>query len=182
MTTRVTRSSSKILSEAKVNVDDVKKARRRQRKQSTSSDSGTGSSIDKPATTDAKDEQNVTPPKQGKFQRNPKIEYSPRTLIERLSIDDKTVNCEATKPGSVKKADSIQSARKILHIAETENLNGREKELQELNDFLESHLKDRTSASMYISGQPGEFEGFFYVFESRRWRYREKYVGSKRIP
>lgn len=161
MSARVTRSTTnrnnEICAESKNSVDE-KKIRRRQRKQSTSSDSGTGSSIDKTAETNKKDEQNVTPPKQGKFQRNPKTEYSPRTLIERLSIDDKIDVSETTsKPRNAKKPDNIQSARKVLHIAETENLHGREKELEELSDFLGSNLKNGTSASMYISGQPGMF-------------------------
>lgn len=158
MSMRVTRSSTLRNNENHTesqSIVDENKTRRRQRKQSTSSDSGTGNSIDKIVEVNAKDEQNVTPPKQGKFQRSSKTEYSPRTLIERLSIDDKTDECKTPKAQNTKKGSNIQSVRKVLHISETENLYGREKELAELSDFMEINLKNGTSASMYISGQPG---------------------------
>lgn len=50
----------------------------------------------------------------------------------------------------------IDNARKVLTAAETEELYGREKEIDELNEFLSTNATKKTSASIYISGQPGK--------------------------
>lgn len=51
--------------------------------------------------------------------------------------------------------DRYQNARKALHSCETEELHGREKELADLQEFLQTHCKQRTPGSLYISGPPG---------------------------
>lgn len=42
-----------------------------------------------------------------------------------------------------------------MHTTFTGKLPGREKELNELKDFIEGHLENQTSGSLYISGPPG---------------------------
>lgn len=84
---------------------------------------------------------NLSPPKLQKL-KNPVV------LLKRLPKSDPKTVPEEPK-------NKFQNARKTLNITETYNLPGREKELQELSDFLNSGLKEGKSASMYISGQPG---------------------------
>lgn len=100
------------------------------------------------------DNVHVTPPKQRKS--CPKANaLSPSTLLNRLSIgapEQKEKEIEAAKPKS-----KIDNARKVLNAAETEELYGREKEINELNEFFTSNLVKKTSASIYISGQPGKY-------------------------
>lgn len=94
---------------------------------------------------------NVTPPKQRK--PCPKNEStSPSSLINRLSLADTSESrTKAAKPKS-----KIENARKVLNAAEADELYGREKEIDELTDFLLSNAKNKTAASIYISGQPGK--------------------------
>lgn len=102
------------------------------------------------------DDVHVTPPKQRKS--CPKANaLSPSTLLNRLSIGapeqkENEKEIEVAKPKS-----KIDNARKVLNAAETEELYGREKEINELNEFLTSNLAKKTSASIYISGQPGKY-------------------------
>nr|ABI31785.1 Cdc6 [Drosophila teissieri] len=51
--------------------------------------------------------------------------------------------------------NKYQNARRVLNSAETQNLPGRESQLQELREFFSSHLESQTSGSLYVSGQPG---------------------------
>ncbi|XP_016934262.2 cell division control protein 6 homolog [Drosophila suzukii] len=51
--------------------------------------------------------------------------------------------------------NKYQNARRVLNSAETQNLPGRETQLQELREFFSSHLESQTSGSLYVSGQPG---------------------------
>lgn len=87
----------------------------------------------------------VSLPKLRKFIQHSDSSLNPVVLLKRLSsvtISDEPRN-------------KFQKARKILNITETYNLPGREKELQELSDFLSSGLENCKSASLYISGKPG---------------------------
>nr|ABI34855.1 Cdc6 [Drosophila melanogaster] len=51
--------------------------------------------------------------------------------------------------------NKYQNARRVLNSAETQNLPGRESQLQELREFFSNHLESQTSGSLYVSGQPG---------------------------
>ncbi|XP_030386263.1 cell division control protein 6 homolog [Scaptodrosophila lebanonensis] len=51
--------------------------------------------------------------------------------------------------------NKYQNARRVLNSAETQNLPGRESQLQELREFFTTHLDTQTSGSLYVSGQPG---------------------------
>ena len=106
------------------------------------------SSSSEASSDDESNNKNVTPPKQSKFVKNQDSKYSPSRLLERLSINK-------TEPKKIQSCSKFQSARKILNSAATFNLPGREKELQQLNEFFQNNLNDGTSASMYISGPPG---------------------------
>lgn len=46
-------------------------------------------------------------------------------------------------------------ARKALHSSAPESLPGREGELAELENFIQLHLKEGSSGSLYVSGPPG---------------------------
>lgn len=143
MNTRSTRSRANAVPTAVPPATvEIEKAKRRPRKKSEAHTATTEISIQ------------VTPPKQGRYSRNPNSEYSPSTLLNRLSMNDEEVENEE-KP-IIPRKSKIENARKVLNIAETDNLYGREREVEELTAFLENHLKNGTSASMYVSGQPGK--------------------------
>lgn len=117
--------------------------------------------------------QHVSPPKQGKLgMKNQSHLFSPTRLLDRLSIDDRDntdkpktnrhrkidkefSELEEKKAEFEKKRNHYQNARRVLNSAFTDNLPGRESELQELTEFMRDHLEDMKSASLYVSGQPG---------------------------
>lgn len=111
------------------------------------------------------DDVNVTPPKQQKTCAKENT-LSPSTLLHRLSLDEKDENQPDIVPNKPK--SKIDNARKVLNATETEDLYGREKEIKELNEFLSSNIAKKTSASIYISGQPGKYLSrklyFFFLF------------------
>lgn len=101
------------------------------------------------------DEEHVTPPKQRKSCA--KVNgLSPSTLLHRLSLGEQDENQPDTTNVPEKPKSKIDNVRKVLNAAETEDLYGREKETAELNEFLMSNAAKKTSASIYISGQPGK--------------------------
>ena len=51
--------------------------------------------------------------------------------------------------------DSFDSLQSALHHSLPGNLIGRKNEQTEITEFICSHIKTQTSASMYISGAPG---------------------------
>lgn len=63
---------------------------------------------------------------------------------------DKTSSCKLFKDDNV-----YQSARRALHPTFATKMPGREKELEQLKEFIEGHLNNQTSGSLYISGPPG---------------------------
>lgn len=102
------------------------------------------------------DDVHVTPPKQRKSCVKANT-LSPSTLLHRLSLGEEDENQpEIVNEPEIPKS-KIDNARKVLNAAETEDLYGREKEINELNEFLLTNSAKKTSASIYISGQPGIF-------------------------
>lgn len=98
---------------------------------------------------------NVTPPKQRK--PCPKNEStSPSSLINRLSLMDNSEHQTNAGTKTAKPKSRIDNARKVLNAAEADELCGREKEIGDLTEFLSSNAKNKTAASIYISGQPGK--------------------------
>lgn len=71
-----------------------------------------------------------------------------------MSIDEKG-ETEENEKQEVNKKSQYQNARRVLNIAPTDNLPGRENELEELAEFMKDHLKSMKSGSLYVSGQPG---------------------------
>lgn len=107
---------------------------------------------------------NVTPPKQRKpCPKN--LNTSPSTLMNRLSLaEPKDSNAATEKKSAAKPKSRIDNARKVLNAAEADELCGREKEIDELTEFLTSNARNKTAASIYISGQPGKFSIFILSF------------------
>lgn len=94
----------------------------------------------------------VSPPKLRKFSNHDDSNhFNPVVLLKRLSIHSPPPKDAPQKTVP----DRFQNARKTLNVSETYNLPGRQKEMQEITDFLDSGLAECKSASMYISGQPG---------------------------
>lgn len=95
----------------------------------------------------------VSPTKQTKF-TSPTTgrSFNPVVVLNRLTLESSSP--PPPPPASVK-PDKFQNARKTLTSAETYTLPGRERELQQLSEFLSVGLATGRSASMYISGQPG---------------------------
>ncbi|XP_055909050.1 cell division control protein 6 homolog isoform X2 [Eupeodes corollae] len=97
----------------------------------------------------------VSPPKQSRQQRSPKDDLlSPSRLLDRLSIDEDRAE-EKQRQIDEAKRNKFQNARRVLNSAETNFLPGREKELEELREFLLEHMDGVKSGSLYVSGQPG---------------------------
>lgn len=127
----------------------------------------------------------VSPPKQRRTHALPEHLISPSRLLDRLSIDERPEQEEKpnktetkTKKEKPKKEpeqklepeqepepnepaqpspprNKYQNARRVLNSAETQNLPGRESQLEELREFFTNHLDSQTSGSLYVSGQPG---------------------------
>lgn len=158
MSTRATRSSArkavngKSTPSVEKSTKSVVSERRRQRKKVDDLQNN----VNGEASENSDGEVHVTPPKQRKPCEKANA-LSPSTLLHRLSLGEQNEN----QPSNVivekpKKESKIDNARKVLNAAETEELYGREQEMTELNDFLSTNLANKTSASIYISGQPGK--------------------------
>ena len=50
---------------------------------------------------------------------------------------------------------AYSETKQVLHTATPEHLPCREREIAEIQNFLEDHLNRQTAGSMYISGAPG---------------------------
>ncbi|XP_031633214.1 cell division control protein 6 homolog [Contarinia nasturtii] len=151
MSTRVTRSSARISTNGVSTQTPTKSTaveKRRQHKKVNDVNNDQKRCINEE--TNADDDVHVTPPKQRKSCAKANA-LSPSTLLHRLSIGEQ----EQDENQPEKPKSKIDNARKVLNAAETEELYGREKEIDELNEFLTSNITKKTSASIYISGQPG---------------------------
>lgn len=158
MSTRATRSSARKATNGKIapSVENTTKLvvseRRRQRKKVDELQNHVNGEV----TNNSDDDVHVTPPKQRKPCEKANA-LSPSTLLHRLSLgeqnENQSTNVIEEKP---KKESRIDNARKVLNAAETEELYGREQEIAKLNEFLSMNLTKKTSASIYISGQPGK--------------------------
>ncbi|KAK3927264.1 Cell division control protein 6-like protein [Frankliniella fusca] len=85
---------------------------------------------------------------------------TPSTLIKKLSLtspvaEDKRQTSLPPKSLFPDLEDLLGKARTALHTHAQTSLPGREEELGKLNDFIQSHLTDNKSGSLYISGPPG---------------------------
>lgn len=154
MSTRVTRSSTRISTIGISTPTTTKSAgaeKRRQRKKVTDEENNCNAESHE-------NDINVTPPKQQKTCEKTNT-LSPSTLLHRLSLGEQNVLNGNNEIENVSKTpvSKISNARKVLNAAETEQLYGREREINELNEFLSSNLAQKTSASIYISGQPGNY-------------------------
>ncbi|XP_037723178.1 cell division control protein 6 homolog [Drosophila subpulchrella] len=89
------------------------------------------------------------PLKQDKLQ--PKLEKPQAKQQKKSPTKEETHQDNLPSPSRNK----YQNARRVLNSAETQNLPGREAQLQELREFFSSHLESQTSGSLYVSGQPG---------------------------
>lgn len=101
----------------------------------------------------------VTPSKQKRSNENAAC-LTPSTLLDNLAL----TSPRKQPPKSNGKLERKQlfagnslyrNARKALNNTLPSNLPGREKEINELRHFIQSHLNSQTSSSMYISGPPG---------------------------
>ncbi|XP_022212724.2 cell division control protein 6 homolog [Drosophila obscura] len=111
----------------------------------------------------------VSPPKQRKLKPLPQHLISPSRLLDRLSIDERQEPEHKTEKKQQEEEEpepepaaapspprnKYQNARRVLNSAETQNLPGREAQLQELREYFTSHLESQSSGSLYVSGQPG---------------------------
>lgn len=161
MSARVTRSSARnsVIEVSTPSTTKTTKSavsdRRRQRKKADEVHSDV-KNVSGETNDDDDGEVHVTPPKQRKSCVKANA-LSPSTLLTRLSLSEQDENQSETANVPEKPKSRIDNARKVLNAAETEELYGREKEIGELNEFLSSNATKKTSASIYISGQPGKY-------------------------
>lgn len=115
----------------------------------------------------------VTPPKQKRQEHNcdKSLPATPSTLLKTLALTSPNKSSEHTTRKSLFSAktetdlnsseeenapkSTYQQARKALHSQFPTDLPGREKEIEEIKVFIEDHLNNNTSGSIYISGPPG---------------------------
>ncbi|KAL7298709.1 hypothetical protein TKK_0008466 [Trichogramma kaykai] len=99
----------------------------------------------------------ASPPKQKKVTFTPK---TPSTLLDKLTLLSPT----SASPGILKQeklapkklfSNKYSDARKALHSTLPENLIGRDTEMTELENFIDKHMTNQSSASLYVSGPPG---------------------------
>lgn len=84
---------------------------------------------------------------------------TPSTLLSQLILNS-PMRKEDNKNSAIKKslwpANNIyQDAKKALHSTTPETLPGRQKEFEDLRVFINEHLEEKKSGSLYISGPPG---------------------------
>ncbi|XP_050307032.1 cell division control protein 6 homolog [Anthonomus grandis grandis] len=111
----------------------------------------------------------VTPPKQPKTDRK-ELTMTPSSMLKTLTLISpkkrvkETVSKKAlfhTEPEENDKCEErvkvgkYQNARKALHSNFPTDMPGREKEIQEISEFIKGHLENESSGSIYISGPPG---------------------------
>lgn len=138
--TRVTRSRASLsVNSTPADVTTPqKKNLRRTRKISTSSDSEESPTKESPT-------KDVSP---AKIKKSDNVSGA-ESLIEKLNLKDEKI------PDTPTRRTKYQNARQVLNSTETQNLPGRETEYSEIINFMETHLKNKTSGSLYVSGQPG---------------------------
>lgn len=108
----------------------------------------------------SKEESNeVTPSKQKKSHENT-VCLTPSSLLNKLNLTSPKKKLTKSRNKLERKQlfcgnGVYQNARKALNSALPVKLPGREKELDELQSFIRSHLDNKSSGSMYISGPPG---------------------------
>ncbi|KAL6424147.1 hypothetical protein ACFW04_009782 [Cataglyphis niger] len=114
-----------------------------------------------------------SPPKQrrNKSQARNKSPLTPSTLLDKLQLSASKESKLSPKQlfksylskeeedelnsNLLSGSNKYQSARKALHSCATEELPGREEELDKLQEFFQKHLEQGTSGSLYVSGPPG---------------------------
>ncbi|OXU28213.1 hypothetical protein TSAR_011724 [Trichomalopsis sarcophagae] len=99
---------------------------------------------------EAKEENGSTPPKQVKT-LSP---TTPSTLLGQLSLISPEKQ-DKLAPKKLFPSSKYSEARKALHSALPENLVGREAELCKLEEYIQFHLDNEMSGSLYVSGPPG---------------------------
>lgn len=97
------------------------------------------------------DDSECSPPKQRK---TPPATPSSSLAKLRLGTPKKTNDYKLLKK-NLFASNNYSDARKALHSDVPENMIGREQEMSSLEDFIQDHLENKTSASLYISGPPG---------------------------
>ncbi|XP_014204118.1 cell division control protein 6 homolog [Copidosoma floridanum] len=103
----------------------------------------------KPPNRNEKDDTESSPPKQRKTPSK-----TPSTMLKGLRLLSPS-KPDRLMPKSLFANNRYSDARKALHSALPEDLTGREEEMAKMTEFIEDHLNQKTSASMYISGPPG---------------------------
>ncbi|KAK1116848.1 hypothetical protein K0M31_018010 [Melipona bicolor] len=98
-----------------------------------------------------------TPPKQRRTNKSyvSTSPTTPSTLFDKLNLALSPNKEERLAPKKLFGSERYRNARKALHSSVPETLPGRENELQKLQEFMEEHLKNETSGSLYVSGPPG---------------------------
>lgn len=105
------------------------------------------------------DERQEEDPKETKTEKqqekHSKKKTQPQAKKDQLPEEEETKTEEPCLSPEFKPRNKYQNARRVLNSAETQNLPGREEQLQQLREFFTSHLETQTSGSLYVSGQPG---------------------------
>lgn len=165
---RLTRSRAS-LAAAVSTPQSQKKNLRRTRKISISSDSE-----DSP--TKLRDNLDVSP---AKIKRSDNLTGA-ESFIEKLNIKDEKA------PDTPRRRTKYQNARQVLNSTETQNLPGRETEYAELINFLETHLENKTSGSLYMSGQPGTGKTacMSKILNSKEYseKFKKVYINCTSVP
>ncbi|XP_076670842.1 cell division cycle 6 [Andrena cerasifolii] len=98
-----------------------------------------------------------TPPKQKKIEKGMLITSpsTPSTLLDKLHLMSSPEKEEKLVPKKLFASNKYRNACKALHSSAPVTLPGREAQLVKLQEFIEKHLNNETSGSLYVSGPPG---------------------------
>lgn len=107
--------------------------------------------------TESDEDHGSTPPKQRRIDKSFPLTSptTPSTLFDKLNLESSPTKEEQLAPKRLFGTERYRNARKALHSSVPDTLPGRENELQKLQEFMEEHLKNETSGSLYVSGPPG---------------------------
>lgn len=104
---------------------------------------------------ESNDEHGSSPPKQRRTSQLLVSPSTPSTLFDKLHLTSPPGKEGKLTPNRLFGAAKYRDARKALHSSVPESLPGRERELEELREFMEEHMNNQTSGSLYVSGPPG---------------------------
>nr|AEE62496.1 unknown [Dendroctonus ponderosae] len=88
--------------------------------------------------------------------KKPRSTNTKKSLFEACNQEEGVEKLENEAAEQLEKPKTqYQNARRALHSQTPTDMPGREKEIEDIRNFIEEHIENGTSGSIYISGPPG---------------------------